>query len=413
MATSRSFSAMLNQYLPNKLLKEELVKRDYVLSTIDKDDGWLGGDLIVPFKAAGASSVAFGALTASNDVAEDSYVRGSITTQKEIWGTLKFHHRDLMEHNEISEKNFVKLLPDVIEDFMVLMKNVVSVNLLNGVHFATATGNGGADGTIAVDAVDRFELGQKVVLDDDNSADVDLYVIGILKDTSTITLSDSRGGAAFDISAYTLAQNAKFYHPGSKASGFLSIRSALLSAANGGASTLHGQTKTAYPFLQALNISGSDITAVNIMEKIFDAMTTIRRIGKGNPNEVVMSYKNLSACMKVVEGSKGGFNVVPGSQKTSQYGWTELQVGSVTKGAIKLVGVQECADDVIMFLDWRAFTFHSNGFFRKRKSPDGIEYFEERATTGYSYIVDVCLFGELSVKRPSYCGILHSISYTI
>jgi len=50
MSTTRTFQDMLNEYLPNRLLKEELIKRDYILSTIDKDDSWKGGKLIVPFK---------------------------------------------------------------------------------------------------------------------------------------------------------------------------------------------------------------------------------------------------------------------------------------------------------------------------------------------------------------------------
>ena len=58
-----------------------MVKRDYVLSNIEKDDtsgsvtassaSGNGGNLIVPFKAAGASSVAAGNLSASNDIAEE------------------------------------------------------------------------------------------------------------------------------------------------------------------------------------------------------------------------------------------------------------------------------------------------------------------------------------------------------
>ena len=64
MATQRVFQAMINDYLSNPLLKEELIKRDYLLSKIEKDDGWIGvsgsngangGALIVPFKAAGVS----------------------------------------------------------------------------------------------------------------------------------------------------------------------------------------------------------------------------------------------------------------------------------------------------------------------------------------------------------------------
>jgi hypothetical protein len=77
---------------------------------------------------------------------------------------------------------------------------------------------------------------------------------------------------------------------------------------------------------------------------------------------------------------------------------------------LKFIGIQEMDEDIVIFMDWRALTFYSNGFFRKRKSPDGIEYFEVRATNGYQYVVDICLFGELVLKRPSYCGILYGIS---
>jgi len=413
MGTTRTFQDMLNEYLPNDLLKEEFVKRDYLLSKIEKDNDWLGGNLVVPFKAAGASSVSFGGLTASTDIGEDKYVRGGVSGHKEVWGSMIFNHRDLMEHQQISEQNFLKILPGTIDDFMDYMKNVVSVNLLNGAHFAKLIGDGDSSGNMTVDRPDRFVIGQKVYVDDDNSSPSSAgYVSAIDMNTKIVTLVTARGGASpLDISAYTVAQNAKCYNDGAQASSFSSLRDALLSSANGGSSSLYGVTKTLYPYLQAINVSGADITATNIMSKIFDALTTVRQLGKGNPTDVVMSYKNLASCIKVIEASKGAFNVMPGSQRASQYGWTEIEVGSVTKGALKLVGVQEADDDIIMLLDWRGLKFHSNGFFQKRMSPDGIEYFEVRATTGFQYIVDVCLFGELVVNRPSYCGVIYSISY--
>lgn len=421
MSTTRTFQDMLNEYLPNELLKEEFVKRDYVLTKVEQDNSWKGGTLIVPFKAAGASSVAFGSLTASNDVAEDKYIRGEVSGHKEVWGTMSFNHRDLMEHDAVSEQNFLKLLPGTIEDFIDYMKNVVSTNLLNGQHFLTVidnSANGGqsnpsAGGLVSVDRPDRCMIDQKVILDDDDSVAGTYYITKINMNTKTLTLSATRGGGAANLTAYTIAQNAKMYHDGADTSSnvFSSLKGSLLSAANGGSSTLYGQTKTAYPYLQSINILGSDVTAVNIVEKIFDALTTTRQFGKGNPNTVLMSYKNLGACMKVIEASKGSFNVTPGSQKASQYGWTEIEVGSVTKGGVTLVGVQECDDDAIMFIDWRGIKFYSNGFFRKRMSPDGKEFFEIRNTTGYQYLIDVCCFGELVVQRPSYCGIMHSISF--
>lgn len=411
MSTTRTFSAMLNQYLGNSLLKEELVKRDFLLSTVEKDNDWLGGDLIVPFKAAGASSTSFGALTASNDIASDTYVRGSITTQPELWGTMIFNQRDIMEHGEVSEQNFLKLLPDTIEDFMSYIKGVTSMNLLNGKAICKATVDGTAGGLITVSCPDRFVIGQKVYVDDDNSGDANGYIVDINVNTGVLHIQNARSsGADVDLSAYTVAQNASLYNAGQQASGFSGLRDMLLSSANGGSSTLYGQTKTAYPYLQSINVSGADVTAVNIMEKVFDALVTVARLGKGKPTDVVMSFKHFGSCMKVIENSKGGYNVVPNSQKTSQYGWMELQIGSI-KGMLKLVGVQEMNDDVIYFIDWRALKFYSNGFFRKNKSPDGNEYYVVRDTTGYQYIIDICLFGDLVLLRPSYCGVMYSISY--
>lgn len=410
MATTRSFQAMLNEYLPNELLKEEFVKRDYLLSKVEKKNDWLGGNLVVPFKAAGASSVAFGSLSASNDIAEDSYIRGGVSGHKEVWGSLIFNHRDLMEHEQISEQNFLKILPGTVEDFLDYMKNVVSVNLLNGAHFAKLTEDGDASGNITVDRPDRFMIGQKIIVQDDNTAAVTAYVASINMNTLVVNAVTARGGATpANFSAITVDQNGKVYNDGAVSNSFSSLRDALLSAANGGSSTLYGVTKTLYPYLQAINVDGSGVTATNIMQKIFDGLTTIRQLGKGNPSDVIMSYKNFASCMKVIEASKGAYNVVPNSQRTSQYGWTELEVGSVTKGALKLVAVQEADDDIIQFIDWRALKFYSNGFFRKRISPDGIEYFEVRNTSGFQYIVDMCLFGELVVNRPSYCGIMYSI----
>lgn len=412
MATNRTFQDMLNEFLPNKLLKEELVRRDYLLSKVEKDNSWKGGTLIVPFKAAGASSVSFGGLTADNDISQDQYVRGEVSGHKELWGAMIFNHRDIMEHDKISEQNFLKLLPETIEDFMDYIKNVVSTNLLNGAHFATLTVDGTAGGLMTVDRPDRFIEGQKVTIDDSNSSPLTGFVDTVDINTQVVHIVTTRGGSTdSDLSPYTVPQDAKCFNDGAQANSFTSLRSSLLSLANGGDAALYGVTKTDHTYLQAINENGNGITATNIMEKIFDALTEVRQKGRGNPTDVVMSYKNFASAMKVIEGSKGAFNVSPGSKSTSQFGWTEIEVGSVTNGGLKLVGVQEMDDDIIIYMDWRALKFYSNGFFRKRKSPEGLEFFTLRKTTGYEYIVDISLFGDLVLQRPSMCGIIHSISY--
>lgn len=415
-ATDRTFQDMLNEYLPNSLLKEELIKRDYVLTKVKKDNNWKGGKIIVPFKAQGASSIKVGGLTASNDISQSKYVRGSIDSYKEVWGSMIFNHTDLLQHDgKIKESTFLRILPDTIEDFMEYMKMVVSVQLGTGPHFAKVTSDtNAATGRLVVDRIDRFCLDQKFSLDDDDSAPLDVYVTAIDVNLSEITVSATRGGAAANVSAYSVAQNAVCLHDGvtGTADIFTSIKSALLSAANGGSVQLHGKNKIAYPYLQAVNINGSSVSATNIIEKIFDGYVDVRIKARGKADTVLMSFKNLANCMKKVELGKGDFKVSPNSEKASIYGWDEIQVMQVgTRKMLTFVGIQEWDDDIIAYLDWSAMTFRSNGMMRKRTAPDGKQYYETRTTSGYAYILDVFLFGELEVTKPGTCGIMFGISY--
>jgi len=416
MGTQRTFQAMLNEYLPNKLLEEELIKRDYILTNIEKDNNWKGGKLIVPFKASGASSIRMGSLTAANDIAEDNYIRGSIDDYIEAWGSMVFQHRDLMEHDgKIVETTFLKILPDTIEDFMAYMKMVVSIQLGTGPHFATARTDGTAAGTLEVDRIDRFCLRQKVTLKGQATPAADFYVIAIDVNTSrtsgTVTLSATRDGVAADVSAYTVADFAQAFTDDADVMSFTSIRSVLLSAANGGSPTVHGQSKLAAPFLQAVNIDGSGWTQTNILDSIFDAYTEVRTKAKGMADRVIMSYANLGAVLKRLQNQgnlQGHYQLSDQGKKSSLYGWDEICVTSVN-GTLKIVGIQEWDDDIVAYLDMKSMVFRSNGFFKKRKNPEGHEFYEVRAQTGYQYIVDTCLFGELEINKPGHNAIVYGI----
>jgi len=419
MATARTFQAMLNEYLAEDLLRTEYLKRDYIMSKVQKDDKWKGGNYVVPFEGAFATSVEFGQMTADTDVAEYNYVRGGVSYYKEQWGTLKFNDKDLVEHDgKMKDSTFLKILPNQLEQFMQYMKMVASVQLGTGPHMATATVDGTAGGVLVVDKIDRFQLGQKIYLHSSAPLVAAAYVIAINVNTSAITVSATRGGGALNISAYLVADGTKVYHPGTHPlavgsepinQGFGSIRSALLSAANGGSAALHGQTKLSYPFLQSVNIDGSSVNATNILEKLFDGYTAVRTKAIGSADTILMSYKHLGSIMKLIETQKGGFKVTATSTNASLYGWTEIEITSV-KGALKIVGIQEWADDVIAYVDWSAMKFASNGMFRKRRNPgNGNEFYEKRNQDGYVYLVDIALFGELIVTAPNRCGIMYGI----
>lgn len=410
MSTNRNFQAMLNEYLPNDLLKEEMVKRDYFLQNVDKDNTWLGGDLIVPFRGASASTAKFGSLAAASDINQSVYVRGRISSQPELWGALIFNERDLMEHGKLSEQNLLKILPGEIDDFMNYMKQVLSVSFTIGEVVARATVDGDNTGHITLDRYERLEVGQPLQIIDDNTAALKVWVKTINMETGAVVLtSDVALATPADVSGYTVAQNARVMYDGNETAGnrVSNLKSLLLSAANGGSSTLYGQTKLAYPYLQAINVSGAGINASNILDRIFDAQTKVRNLGKGMPDKVVMSYKHLGSILKIIELAKGAFKQVD-SPKANIYGWTEVDVLGV-KGKITVVAIQEMDDDFMPILDLAALKIYSNGFFKKRQAPDGKEYFEIRNTSGFQYIVDVCFFGDIVLERPSRCGIIFGI----
>jgi hypothetical protein len=418
MATTRSFNSMLNEYLTYDLLMAELEKRNYILENVEKDDKWRGGNLVVPFQGASASSFAYGSLTDVTDIAENLYVRGGVSGYKEIWGTMKWNARDLEEHGGgsgiVSEQSFLKNLPGMIEDFIDNMKQVVSVNLLVGQHYMKLTADATANnGTIVVDRVERTWIGQKLIIKDSvntfttyvKSININTNTVIVATDRTYVTVTDFSAGGGV-----TVANGAKAYVDGAQtaANTFTSLRQQLLSAVNGGDATLFGQTKTLYPYLQSTNILGSDITASNFLDKIFDAWTRHRQLGRSGAADVVMSYKNLGTAMKLLERQSGPYKNV--EMKVNIYGWTEITITGV-KGTLKFVGVQEMDDDVIYFLDWKGIKLHSNKFFRKQQTPEGLSYFTIRNTTGYVYISDVVFYGELIVNKPSSCGVIYSISY--
>lgn len=426
MSTNRTFQAMLNQYLPNELLAEELIKRDYILTKVEKDDSWKGGDIVVPFRGGSASSVKMGGLTASTDISESTLVRGILSGYVEAWGTMQFNSADLMQNDgKIPETTFLKILPDEVDLFMDKMKQIVSTQLLSGGAIATVTDVASiASGILGVNKADRFEISQKVTVNDDGTVGGNsYYVIAInvnpastfgVGTVASITLSATRGGSAASLASYALAHTPKVYTDGADTVAFNNLRNVFLSAANGGSTTVHGQTKTAYPILQAVNVDGSaaglSINSTNILDKIFDAYTTVRSKAKGNANTVLLSYKHLGSIMKLIETQKGGFKVSVNSTSASIFGWTEIEITSV-KGTLTIVGILEADDDVIFFVDWASMKFMTNGFFRKEQSPDGNEYFTVRNTTGYLYLLDIKLFGDMMFPKAGQNGVIFGISY--
>lgn len=409
------FAGLLNEYCPNSMLTEEVVAKDYVWNKCKKDLNAYGSKVIVPFYAAGPTSVRFGKLTAEADVSSCIPVRGELEAMVEVYATLKFNHADLVDQaGRIPESTFMKVFPGEVAKLTKYTREVTSQQMLNGSYFATVTdATNAATGIMLVDHPERFQLGQKCEIDDDNSSALVVYVIGVDYNTRAVTFSAARGSTAANISAYSVAQNARFYHDGVLDQGtFNSFRSALLSLANGGSTNLHGKAKTAYgSFLQAMNISGSDITASNILEKLFDAWITCKTYGKCTADTVLCNMRHMGSIMKLMEDSKGQYSMIKSDSK-AMYGYWETEiVASKTGQTLKIVGLQEMDFDIIPIVNFSDIVIRSKGGLKKIKQPDGAEFYSVRAETGFSYLIDLELHAQLEFDKPGENAILHTISY--
>lgn len=442
MATNRSFSEMINDYLTTDILRAELPNRMYLLDKVKKDNSWVGGNgtqgYVVPFVGGQASTVKFGELSASDDIAEDTDIRGTVTVQPELWGSMKFNSKDFMQHE--GKKREISLLRSVkrqIDPFMTFIKTGLSDVLLSGPHFATVTAlTDAANGVVAIDRIEKTTLKQKIIFREAATPSaVAGYVQAINKSAGTVTVHTTRaGGVPLDLTVAgpltaALLVGDKLYYDGlvSTTTGaiqnnFSSLRGTLLSAANGGSATLYGQTKTAYPFLQALNIDGSaggaGITSANILENLFEIYATeidvkSRELNGKKCANYLLSPKNYAAAKIALEKYKGQYYTVPGDSKAKVYAWSEITIGGKGGDEITLTKVPELSDDIIPCVNWDSFVLASNGFFRFPEHPEkpgSMHYYEERATSGYTYIVDICFMGDLINICPESNSIIYGVS---
>lgn len=420
---SDAFSAMINEYLPYDLLKNELFGDDMILKKIEIKEGWLdGATLQVPFKEASASSVVYGELEDENDISQSILEKGQLSAHKTVTSSMKFAHRDLQDHKGgVSKKSFLKLLPNELDDHLKLLRGLIVNNFLNGVKLAVVKGTvdsvEAAAGILPVNNPQKLKLGMKLdfYASEADATPTTVYVKTIDIPNKKVEFVTTRGGVtAVDFTAVgqvAVTLTSFVTLPKAWGKGFVSIKEMLLPAAQGGIAQIAGKTKANFSYLQAYAKSGATISATSILAPLFDMQTEICTFTPAEPKEIWMSYKNLGTALKEIEKSKGAYNIVPGSRNTSVYGYDTVEIGSVAGGTIKLVGIKIMDDDFIAFMDNGVIDFHTDSFIRRIKSPDGLEYHTTRTTNGYFHIIDHECHGDLILNKPNACGVLHSIQY--
>ena len=423
-----TFDSMLNEYLPYDLLMTEFQEMNWLLKNSNVKEGWLGSTLIIPYQQSYASSVQMGGLTAEADIDEATYVRGQLDGYKECWATLVFNSRDLMEHDKVSEKNFLRILPDQLDQTLSFMKQQVSIAVLNTQEISQINTivNAGGAGTLAIikfEQPERFEIGQKILLREGATEEM-AYVITINRNNGNLELASSRGGSEYNPATTITDAGAAFlpntYDSGTN-NGFTSLLFQILPSGYLGApSTVFGQTKTDSPFTQGLLYDAADwengdtttgqegagnrITdSTDVLAEIFNGLAKARQRGS-DPDVFLMSYKHFSSCLAALEYGAGGRTLGSGAFKNVQdkvdyAGFSEITVGSVL-GSVRLVAIREMTDSVVVGIQTNKLDFHTNRGFKIQESPDGLKFYSVRQTTGYKYIVDYSFYGDFVYSCP-------------
>lgn len=425
-----TFNNMINEYLPYDLLMQEFQEKNWLLKNSNMIEGWLGDTLVIPYQSTLPSSVKMGGLTAEADIAEAEYVRGTLSGYKECWASMVFNSRDIMEHDTVSEKNFLKLLPNQIDQCLAYQKELVSITVLNTQNISTilSIDTAGGAATLALVTVsnpENLKINQKVLLRDTPNTQEEAYINAINTNTGQLTLADSRGGTEYNPALTVTATGGQVYLEdtisGTDNNGFTSLLDQILPSGYLNApATVFGQTKTASTFTQGLLYDAADwangsiasgtqgagnlITAASdVLAEIFNALAKARQ-RKANPTTFIMSYKHFSACMSALEYGAGGRTLGSGafkntSNRVDYAGFSEISVGSVL-GSVKLVAINEMTDKLIIGLDTSKLDFHTNKGFKIQESPDGLKFYPIRNTTGYKYIVDACFYGDFVYNSP-------------
>lgn len=396
---------------------DEVKKRDYIFRNVKKDERWKGGTYKIPLNTNRASSIKFGALTATASIHEAGVTMGEETSYIEIYHSLKFNHLD-MDLGDNYEGSYIKVIKDTVEPAAVMYKEAIARSILSGGLIDSATANGTSGGLITVNSPERFELGQYIVVrESDGPNAVAGYVTAIDMNTGVLTIKDARsGGSAVDISAYTVAKSAALYmdgtvntSTGALQNNFNDLRSVILSNANGGGSSIHGLTKASYVQLQAHNKDLSGATSESLLENLFDLYVETSKKGRGNPSEIFISYKNYAHCVKSLENNRL-FSV---SDVKSGFGFKSIKVGG-PDGDLRITALREMDEDIVFVIDWNAFKLAGYKWFENETmSKIGQPYFVERersAGAGYEYIQDIKFYGNVVFYFLSYLGAGHSIS---
>lgn len=406
MSLSQSHSAMLKRYLKEDIIMSEMAKKSYLWDNVNKEYDWAGGILEIPVLKNGFNTVQMGSLAAISDITEAEGGVGTLTAHKELTLSAIFREADLARHTD-REKSYLTDIPKMIDGLSTRASEQINSGILRGGAVITkAAANGTAALGIQVENPEFFEPKMKVAVVDNDTAEVVGYVRTVDLNTGIITVFNARtAGAVVDLSLYTTAQNARVRIVGGSTESFLDLRTACLPAAiSGGSDTLYGLTKLDYNPLQAYRKDGSGFTAATILDDLFADFWNMKRLGRGDQDEMLVGYGIFKNAAKKLETARQ-YQV---TNKKAGYGFDQIElIGG--GGSIKLTALREMPNDSAVYVNLKkGIKFKGLALKKQMYGDAGLEYFVDRQTTGISYVTDMVLRGDF-VYEPQQLGFVYGI----
>lgn len=401
---------MREKALP-KVIEDVFKEHNFVWNKLEKDRSWTNGvEYQIPWELAEADNHEFGGLVDEDDIGEGLYAKPKIYDQAELWSTLDFHEKDLDRHKGNMEDSFLDILPSKLKKMTRRTKAIISAALIRGGSIGVAETDGNASGELTVDRPQLLTIGMKVLIKDSASQTTG-YVRKIHIQSRKITIFDARkAGAAVDLSAFTVAQGAGLYVVGADTENFFTFQDYLLPASEGGKDEVYESRfkKDDFPLLQPMvfdgGASGMNITASNVLDKLYDLYFDAKEYGKIESGELLVPYHIFKACAKKLQSNKQYHN----GEAMAGVGFDTITIMG-GRGAMKLTALDILRNDQMMMINWEDFFFAGDKFFDRKRQLDGREYYTIRKKTGYVHIVDSVFRGNLLCKKLSSSLIVHSV----
>jgi len=431
MATGlETLNNTIKEYDKTDVVHNALMGYDWILNNVKKRYDWLDTDTNYTIKFIGseASTIQVGAgLADEADIVGSRVAVGHVAGAVPFSGSLKFFSRDIAKHEGTSRQAtyITSLVKRETRSIIRRMRQAMSMSLVNG-YFSRAIGAGSAGGDLPVSNIEAFTKYQHLIFRNGGGTAVHGYVGSINMDANTITVySDIALTTALSLSG--MANGDLIYIWGAVDIGtgalqnqWISMKSAFLSAANGGSATLHSLNKLDYPFLQAVNVDGGSFSAGTILGDIFSAYTgDVKRkalsvVGSTNeiPNNLLVSSKNFAIMAKQFYENNMVIQDASKKVKTANaYPYQVVTIGGAGAAQLNIIHIPEMDDDFMTFLNPKSIAIASNGKMKSKNMEKGSPLFVVRDTTQEYYaLYDVGYDSQVAYENPQSNGIIYGLN---